>query len=62
MVSPEEGIAIAEICVYIPIFTLTLVIVLRHCFKRQAGWIILLYSVLFNSLVQASRLPKYTTQ
>ncbi|KAE9377671.1 hypothetical protein N431DRAFT_329163 [Stipitochalara longipes BDJ] len=36
-----EGIAIAEICVYIPVFFLTIVIVFRHGFKRQSGWIYL---------------------
>lgn len=41
MVSTAEGIAIAEICVYIPVFILTLIIVFRHGFKRQAGWIYL---------------------
>jgi hypothetical protein len=41
MVSTEEGIAIAEICVYIPVFILTVVVVFRHGFKRQAGWIYL---------------------
>jgi hypothetical protein len=41
MVSTEEGIAIAEICVYIPVFILTLIVVFRHGFKRQAGWIYL---------------------
>ncbi|KAE9378592.1 hypothetical protein N431DRAFT_525255 [Stipitochalara longipes BDJ] len=41
MVSTEEGIAIAEICVYIPVSILTLIVVFRHGFKRQAGWIYL---------------------
>lgn len=41
MVSTEEGIAIAELCVYIPIFILTLVVVIRHGFQRQLGWIYL---------------------
>jgi len=41
MVSTEEGIAIAEICVYIPVFILTIIVVFRHGFKRQAGWIYL---------------------
>ncbi|KAN0108044.1 hypothetical protein V8E51_007786 [Hyaloscypha variabilis] len=36
-----EGIAIAEICVYIPVFFLTVAIVFRHGFKRQSGWIYL---------------------
>jgi hypothetical protein len=41
MVSTQEGIAIAEICVYIPIFILTLIVVFRHGFRRQLGWIYL---------------------
>jgi hypothetical protein len=41
MVSTDESIAIGEICVYIPVFILTLIVVLRHGFKRQAGWIYL---------------------
>jgi hypothetical protein len=41
MISTEEAIAIAEICVYVPIFILTLIIVFRHGFKRQSGWIYL---------------------
>ena len=41
MVSTAEGIAIAEICVYIPTFLLTLIIVFRHGFSRSAGWIYL---------------------
>jgi len=36
-----EGIAIAEICVYVPVFFLTIAIVFRHGFKRQSGWIYL---------------------
>ncbi|KUJ18921.1 uncharacterized protein LY89DRAFT_582774 [Mollisia scopiformis] len=41
MVSTSEAIAYAEICVYIPTFILTLFVVFRHGFKRQAGWIYL---------------------
>lgn len=41
MVSTQEGIAIAEICVYIPILILTIMIVIRHGFSRQLGWIYL---------------------
>ncbi|CZR55858.1 uncharacterized protein PAC_05746 [Phialocephala subalpina] len=41
MVSTQEAIAIAEICVYIPTFVLTLVVVFRHGFKKQFGWIYL---------------------
>ncbi|KAE8441871.1 hypothetical protein EG329_004226 [Mollisiaceae sp. DMI_Dod_QoI] len=41
MVSTVEGIAIAEIGVYIPVFLLTAIVVFRHGFKRQAGWIYL---------------------
>jgi hypothetical protein len=44
MASTSEAIAIAELCVYIPIFGLTLVIIFRHGFKRQLGWI---YLVIF---------------
>jgi hypothetical protein len=41
MVSTEEGIAIAEICVYVPVFILTVIVIFRHGFRRQAGWIYL---------------------
>lgn len=36
-----EAISIAEICVYAPVFLLTILIVFRHGFKRQSGWIYL---------------------
>jgi hypothetical protein len=41
MISTPEAIAIAELCVYSPIFLLTFVIVFRHGFKRQSGWVYL---------------------
>jgi hypothetical protein len=41
MISTPEAIAIAELCVYAPILLLTFIIVLRHGFKRQSGWIYL---------------------
>ena len=41
MISTQEAIAIAELCVYTPIFLLTVIIVFRHGFKRQSGWIYL---------------------
>ncbi|KAG4439019.1 hypothetical protein IFR05_005483 [Cadophora sp. M221] len=41
MVHSEEAIAYAEICVYVPIFILTLIVVFRHGFKKQLGWIYL---------------------
>lgn len=41
MVSATEGIAIAELCVYIPVFILTVLLVLRQGFNRQLGWIYL---------------------
>jgi hypothetical protein len=41
MTSTPEAIAIAELCVYSPIFLLTFIIVFRHGFKRQSGWIYL---------------------
>lgn len=41
MGSTEKIIAIIELCVYIPIFLLTLVVVFRHGFQRQLGWIYL---------------------
>jgi hypothetical protein len=41
MVSTSEGIAYAEICVYIPIFILTIIVVFRHGFQKQLGWIYL---------------------
>jgi hypothetical protein len=47
MVSTNESIAIGEICVYIPVFILTLIVVFRHGFNRQAGWIYLaIFSVI----------------
>jgi hypothetical protein len=44
MVSKSEAITIAELCVYVPIFFLTLIIIFRHGFRRQLGWI---YLVIF---------------
>lgn len=41
MISAPEAIAIAELCVYTPIFLLTSVVLFRHGFKRQSGWIYL---------------------
>jgi hypothetical protein len=41
MVSTDGKIAIAEICVYIPIFLLTLITVFRHGTGKQLGWIYL---------------------
>jgi hypothetical protein len=41
MISTQEAIAIAEICVYAPIFLLTIIIVFHQGFKRQSGWIYL---------------------
>lgn len=41
MISTPEAIAIAELSVYSPILLLTFIIVFRHGFKRQSGWIYL---------------------
>jgi len=41
MVATQEAIAIAEICVYIPILILTVIVVVRHGFQKQLGWIYL---------------------
>lgn len=41
MVSTDEGIAISELCVYIPIFILTVIVMTQHGFQRQLGWIYL---------------------
>jgi len=41
MVSTAEAIAYAELIVYIPIFLLTAVIIFRHGFQKQLGWIYL---------------------
>jgi len=41
MVSTQEGIAYAELCVYIPVFVLTVIVVIRHGFQKQLGWIYL---------------------
>jgi hypothetical protein len=41
MHSTQEGIAIAQLCIYSPIFLLTLVVVFYHGFARQSGWIYL---------------------
>jgi hypothetical protein len=41
MIKTPEAISIAEICVYVPIFFLTIIILFRHGFKRQSGWIYL---------------------
>lgn len=41
MVSTAEGIAYAELVVYIPIFLLTAIIIFRHGFQKQLGWIYL---------------------
>ncbi|MCJ1393146.1 hypothetical protein MMC18_006018 [Xylographa bjoerkii] len=37
----EEIIAIVELCVYIPIFPLALIVVFRHGWRKQLGWIYL---------------------
>jgi hypothetical protein len=36
-----EGIAIAELVVYIPTALVTILVVLRHGFRKQLGWIYL---------------------
>jgi hypothetical protein len=41
MVATAEIIAIAEVCVYIPIFILTIIVLFRHGFQKQLGWIYL---------------------
>jgi hypothetical protein len=41
MVSTAEAIAYAEICVYVPIFLLTAIVIFRHGFQKQLGWIYL---------------------
>ena len=41
MVNDSEVIAYAELCVYIPIFILTVIVVVRHGFQKQLGWIYL---------------------
>jgi hypothetical protein len=41
MVAAAEGIAYGELVVYIPVFFLTLIVVFRHGFKREMGWIYL---------------------
>ena len=38
MVSTQEGIAVAEICVYMPILVLTIIVAVRHGFQKQLGW------------------------
>ncbi|MCJ1283119.1 hypothetical protein MMC26_002446 [Xylographa opegraphella] len=40
----EEVIAILELCIYIPIFPLALIVIIRHGWKKQLGWI---YLVIF---------------
>jgi hypothetical protein len=41
MISTREGVAIAEISVYIPILILVIFILVRLGFHRQLGWIYL---------------------
>lgn len=41
MVATAEVIAYAEICVYVPIFLLTGIVIFRHGFQKQLGWIYL---------------------
>jgi len=41
MLSTDGRIAIAEICVYVPVFLLTLITVFRHGIGKQLGWIYL---------------------
>jgi hypothetical protein len=45
MVSTDSGIAIAEICVYVPVLLLALITVFRHGLGKQLGWI---YLVIFS--------------
>jgi len=49
MVSGTKVISICELCVYIPIFFLTLIIIFRHGFNRQLGWIYLVIFCLVRS-------------
>ena len=41
MISTREGIAIAEVAVYIPTLILAIIILIRLGFQRQLGWIYL---------------------
>jgi hypothetical protein len=41
MVNTAEVIAYAKLGVYIPIFILTSIVVLKHGFQKQLGWIYL---------------------
>ncbi|PMD24639.1 hypothetical protein NA56DRAFT_594944 [Hyaloscypha hepaticicola] len=41
MVSTAQGIAYSELVVYIPVFLLTAIIIFRHGFQKQLGWIYL---------------------
>ncbi len=41
MLSTDGKIAISEICVYVPIFFLSLISVFRHGTGKQLGWIYL---------------------
>ncbi len=41
MGSTQETIAIVELCVYAPLFLLTLLVAFRHGFGRQLGWVFL---------------------
>jgi hypothetical protein len=50
MVSTAEGIAIAELVVYILIFFLTLFILFRHGFRFQLAWIYLLIFCIIRSV------------
>ena len=41
MVNASEGIAYAELCVYLPIFLLMAIVLVRHGLQKQLGWIYL---------------------
>ena len=41
MVNTSEGIVYTELCVYVPIFILMVIVVFRHGFQKQLGWIYL---------------------
>lgn len=50
MISTPEGIAIAELAVYVPVLILTIIVVIRHGFQKQLGWIYLAIFCLIRSV------------
>jgi hypothetical protein len=50
MVSATSGIAIGEVVVFVPLFITALVVMFRHGFVKQMGWVYLLTFTLLSTI------------